>query len=467
MTTVSSGQGRDGDRRGHPTRRPSRRSRRASRPDPSVWPNRERAHHPCRPSPSARYHPRPLEAKADRTPSCTAITTSARSRRPCRTPGATTEAFRVTEDPDREKYYCLCMLPYPSGSLHMGHVRNYTIGDVISRYKRMRGFNVLQPMGWDAFGLPAENAAIKNDTAPAAWTHANIAEMREQLSKLGFAYDWSRELATCTPEYYRWEQWFFVQLLEKGLAYRKLAVVNWDPGRADRARQRAGRRRRARLALGGEGRAARDPAVVPEDHRLRRRAPGRARRARRLAGRGPRRCRGTGSGARRASSSISRSPVGAGARSTRRTTARPTPCASTRRARTPSRASPTWPSPPSRHPPARPGRGRCRAPRSPTSCASAPPAARRRAAIEALEKKGVAARHRGDQPRHRRARAGLGRQLRVDGLRHRGGHGRAGGTISATGSSRRSSGCRSVRSCSRRRRRSTSRKGPISRRRTA
>ena len=140
-----------------------------------------------------------------------------------------TEAFRVTEDPDREKYYCLCMLPYPSGSLHMGHVRNYTIGDVISRYKRMRGFNVLQPMGWDAFGLPAENAAIKNDTAPAAWTHANIAEMREQLSKLGFAYDWSRELATCTPEYYRWEQWFFVQLLEKGLAYRKLAVVNWDP----------------------------------------------------------------------------------------------------------------------------------------------------------------------------------------------------------------------------------------------
>jgi len=140
-----------------------------------------------------------------------------------------TEAFRAVEDPDREKYYCLCMLPYPSGSLHMGHVRNYTIGDVISRYKRMQGFNVLQPMGWDAFGLPAENAAIRNATAPAAWTYANIEEMREQLSRLGFAYDWSRELATCAPEYYRWEQWFFTKLLERGLAYRKLAVVNWDP----------------------------------------------------------------------------------------------------------------------------------------------------------------------------------------------------------------------------------------------
>ncbi len=139
------------------------------------------------------------------------------------------EAFRVTEDASRPKYYCLSMLPYPSGSLHMGHVRNYTIGDVISRYKRMRGFNVLQPMGWDAFGLPAENAAIKNHTAPATWTYRNIEEMREQLQKLGFAYDWSRELATCKPEYYRWEQWFFTKLVEQGLAYKKMATVNWDP----------------------------------------------------------------------------------------------------------------------------------------------------------------------------------------------------------------------------------------------
>jgi len=139
------------------------------------------------------------------------------------------KAFEVTEDPARPKYYCLCMFPYPSGSLHMGHVRNYTIGDVVSRYKRMQGFNVLQPMGWDAFGLPAENAAIKNNSAPAKWTYANIVEMREQLQMLGIAYDWSRELATCTPEYYKWEQWFFTKLVEKGLAYKKMAVVNWDP----------------------------------------------------------------------------------------------------------------------------------------------------------------------------------------------------------------------------------------------
>lgn len=142
---------------------------------------------------------------------------------------AKNDAFRVEEDDTREKFYCLCMLPYPSGSLHMGHVRNYTIGDVLSRYKRMQGFNVLQPMGWDAFGLPAENAAIKNNTAPAKWTYANIEEMREQLTSLGFAYDWSREVTTCRPEYYRWEQWFFTRLFEKGLAYRKMAVVNWDP----------------------------------------------------------------------------------------------------------------------------------------------------------------------------------------------------------------------------------------------
>ncbi|PWQ95324.1 leucine--tRNA ligase [Leucothrix arctica] len=138
-------------------------------------------------------------------------------------------AFAVTEDESKEKYYCLSMFPYPSGKLHMGHVRNYTIGDVISRFQRMLGKNVLQPMGWDAFGLPAENAAIKNNVPPAAWTDANIDDMRGQLQRMGFAYDWSRELATCKPDYYRWEQWFFLRLLEKGLVYRKKATVNWDP----------------------------------------------------------------------------------------------------------------------------------------------------------------------------------------------------------------------------------------------
>jgi len=137
--------------------------------------------------------------------------------------------FRVTEDPNREKYYCLSMFPYPSGRLHMGHVRNYTIGDVISRYQRMRGRNVLQPMGWDAFGLPAENAAIRNQVPPARWTRENIDYMRNQLKQLGFGYDWTREVTTCDPAYYRWEQWFFTRLFEKGVVYRKTAVVNWDP----------------------------------------------------------------------------------------------------------------------------------------------------------------------------------------------------------------------------------------------
>jgi len=140
-----------------------------------------------------------------------------------------TRAFAVTEDPEREKFYCLSMFPYPSGRLHMGHVRNYTIGDVISRYQRMLGKNVMQPMGWDAFGMPAENAAIENNIPPAEWTRANIDYMRGQLQRLGFAYDWERELATCDPDYYRWEQWFFTQLYDKGLVYRKKAVVNWDP----------------------------------------------------------------------------------------------------------------------------------------------------------------------------------------------------------------------------------------------
>ena len=138
-------------------------------------------------------------------------------------------AFEVREDPAREKFYCLSMFPYPSGKLHMGHVRNYTIGDVISRYQRMRGRNVLQPMGWDAFGLPAENAAMQNKVPPARWTYRNIAYMKEQLRRLGFAYDWSRELATCRPGYYRWEQWLFTRLFEQGIAYRRESEVNWDP----------------------------------------------------------------------------------------------------------------------------------------------------------------------------------------------------------------------------------------------
>ncbi|MXY15234.1 MAG: leucine--tRNA ligase [Proteobacteria bacterium] len=138
-------------------------------------------------------------------------------------------SFEVVEDEAREKFYCLSMFPYPSGHLHIGHVRNYTIGDVISRFQRMQGKNVMQPMGWDAFGLPAENAAIENQVPPAKWTYENIRYMRDQLKRLGFAYDWSRELATCSPEYYRWEQWFFTRLYEKGLVYKKKAIVNWDP----------------------------------------------------------------------------------------------------------------------------------------------------------------------------------------------------------------------------------------------
>ncbi|WP_045224854.1 leucine--tRNA ligase [Methyloterricola oryzae] len=138
-------------------------------------------------------------------------------------------AFKAFEDPARDKFYCLSMFPYPSGRLHMGHVRNYTIGDVISRFQRMRGKNVLQPMGWDAFGLPAENAAMQNKVAPAAWTYANADAMRAQLKSLGLAIDWDRELATCKPDYYRWEQWLFTKLFEKGLIYKKTAPVNWDP----------------------------------------------------------------------------------------------------------------------------------------------------------------------------------------------------------------------------------------------
>lgn len=139
------------------------------------------------------------------------------------------DVFTAKEQPGKDKFYCLSMFPYPSGKLHMGHVRNYTLGDVISRHQRMLGKNVMQPMGWDAFGLPAENAAIQNKTAPAKWTYQNIDYMREQLKSLGFGYDWNRELATCSPDYYRWEQWFFTKLYEQDLVYKKNATVNWDP----------------------------------------------------------------------------------------------------------------------------------------------------------------------------------------------------------------------------------------------
>jgi len=138
-----------------------------------------------------------------------------------------TGLFKVKEEPGRKKYYVFEMFPYPSGNIHIGHVRNYTIGDVTARYKRMQGFNVLHPMGWDAFGMPAENAAIANNSHPAKWTYANIEHMRGQLKLLGFSYDWDREIATCRPEYYRWEQWLFIKMYEKGMAYRKESFVNW------------------------------------------------------------------------------------------------------------------------------------------------------------------------------------------------------------------------------------------------
>src|SRR5262245_16714238 len=142
---------------------------------------------------------------------------------------AEARTFEVTEDPARTKFYCLEMLPYPSGDIHVGHVRNYCITDVVARYKRMRGFNVLHPIGWDALGLPAENAAIKRGIHPEKWTRDNIAGMKRQLQRLGFSYPWSREVATCDPEYYRWNQWFFLRMLERGIAYRAKAAVNWCP----------------------------------------------------------------------------------------------------------------------------------------------------------------------------------------------------------------------------------------------
>src|SRR5438094_4872479 len=137
--------------------------------------------------------------------------------------------YAAEPDSKKQKYYVLEMLPYPSGALHMGHVRNYSIGDALARYMWMRGYNVLHPMGWDAFGLPAENAAIKNNTPPREWTLGNIAHMKQQMHRLGFAYDWSREVTTCLPDYYRWNQWFFLKLYERELAYRKQSRVNWCP----------------------------------------------------------------------------------------------------------------------------------------------------------------------------------------------------------------------------------------------
>jgi len=142
---------------------------------------------------------------------------------------AVEKSFKVTEDQSRQKYYLLEMFPYPSGRIHMGHVRNYSIGDVVGRFKRMRGFNVLHPMGWDAFGMPAENAAIQNKSHPAKWTAENIDYMRGQLKRMGLSYDWDRELATCDLSYYRWEQKIFLEMFEKGLAYKKSSFVNWCP----------------------------------------------------------------------------------------------------------------------------------------------------------------------------------------------------------------------------------------------
>ena len=139
------------------------------------------------------------------------------------------KTFQASKDSSKEKFFCLAMMPYPSGQLHMGHIRNYTLADVIAHYQRMQGKNVLQPISWDAFGLPAENAAIKHAVPPAKWTRENIAAMKKQFNRFGYAYDWSREMRTSDPRYYRWEQWFFIELYKKGLVYKKNAIVNWDP----------------------------------------------------------------------------------------------------------------------------------------------------------------------------------------------------------------------------------------------
>ncbi len=192
------------------------------------------------------------------------------------------DLFRTRNDDPRPKYYVLEMFPYPSGRIHMGHVRNYAMGDVVARYKRARGFNVLHPMGWDAFGMPAENAAMQNKVHPKTWTYQNIAAMRAQLKSMGLSLDWSREIATCDPAYYKHQQRMFLDFLEAGLVDAQDGQGQLGPGRPDRARQRAGHRR-PRLALRRAGRAARADPVVLQDHRLRAGPARRARHARPLA----------------------------------------------------------------------------------------------------------------------------------------------------------------------------------------
>ena len=192
------------------------------------------------------------------------------------------KVFEAREGVNQEKFYCLSMFPYPSGRLHMGHVRNYTIGDVLTRFHMMQGKSVLQPMGWDAFGLPAENAAIKNGVPPAKWTRDNIAYMKGQMKSLGLGFDWSREFATCDPSYYRWNQWLFLQDAREGHRVSQDRRRELGSGRPDRAGQRAGHRR-ARLAHGCARGEARDPDVLPGDHQVRRGVVRRPREAARLA----------------------------------------------------------------------------------------------------------------------------------------------------------------------------------------
>ncbi len=190
-------------------------------------------------------------------------------------------------DSAKTKFYVLEMLPYPSGALHMGHVRNYAIGDALARYMWMNGYNVLHPMGWDSFGLPAENAAIQNNTPPRQWTLGNIANMKAQMNRLGFAYDWSREVTTCLPDYYRWNQWFFLKLYEKGLAYRKKSRVNWCPKCATVLANEQVVERTLLASRRHPRRAARTRAMVSAHHKIRRRVVARSRQAGGLAGKSP------------------------------------------------------------------------------------------------------------------------------------------------------------------------------------